>query len=212
MSRLDGLIFEEDEKDSSTLFQELFNIDDQIYNIRFNCDYGKDEIFARISDLLDKRNKLYEQIQRARTKELHDFIASLNISEIQLQPFYPVPTRCKFLVQNEIVTEVIEKNDRQTINPWQKMLSKFTKKKESSKKKKVKSTLSALEHEHNRFMENRLQQVNTQISTLNNKRSLSFSDMAEKCRLESEQTDIERHLDRHPEKHSEKRTDSKKKK
>ena len=71
------------------------------------------------------------------------------------------------------------------------MLSKFINKKETSKNRKVKTQLSALELEHHQIIEARKQYLSQQLQNFANKKQLSPMDYAEKCRIESELSNIE---------------------
>lgn len=186
-----GFLFDNSEENTSKSFlQRIFNIDTLILQTRFDRSKPNEQIVEELSALLTKRNELYEDLLKVRSEELHGFVNSLDLHSIQIQPFYPVPTRCKFIVQNEEVQVAVDKKPDATANPWQKMLTKFVKKKETSKNKKVKSQLSALEREHLQMVEARKCYLSQQLLNYSSKKQLSPLDYAEKCRIESELSEI----------------------
>lgn len=191
---MDGIHFENAGANTNKYIQDMIDLDKQIYSIRFDNSKSREEILDEIVILFQKRNEIYNQIMKSRADELHSFVNSLNLPEIQIQPFYPVPNRCKFIVQNEHIVQIVNGEQAPAVNPWQKMLSKFVKKKEHSKKKRVYSQLSALEAEHLKIIENRKLIVEGQVENLNSKKNLNAFEIAEKCRLDSELADIENTL------------------
>lgn len=187
-----GFLFDDTvENTSKSFLQRMFNIDTLILQTRFDRTKPNEQIIEEMSILLNKRNELYEELLKVRSEELHGFVNSLNLHAIQIHPFYPVPTRCKFIVENEEVQDAVDTRPQATANPWQKMLSKFIKKKETSKNKKVKSQLSQLEREHLQMVEARRSFLSQQLLNYSSKNQLSPMDYAERCRIESELASID---------------------
>ncbi|KAK8846119.1 hypothetical protein M9Y10_020122 [Tritrichomonas musculus] len=191
-SSFQGFVLDDnDEGTSRSILQQIFNIDTLISQTRFDKMKSNEQIINEISSLLNQRNELYINLMKKRSDELHGFVNSLDLNLIQMHPFYPVPTRCKFIVQNEQVQEAVDTIPEPSTNPWQKLLSTFMNKSETIKHKKVKSQLSELEMEHLKIVEERKAYLTQQMQNFSSKKHLSPMDYAEKCRIESELADIE---------------------
>ena len=133
----DGFVFEEDSTFRfESLFQNLTDIDDEIRRIRYDNSIKRDDKIDQIIELFNKRNEAYDKIQSLKSKEFNDFLSSLNLADMNLTPFHPIPTRCKFIVQDEEIASIIEKGEPAATSPWQKMLKNFMKNKKEKKEKK----------------------------------------------------------------------------
>lgn len=184
------LEFEDDEKNPMQIMQEMKQIDAEMKRIRFAPDISNEEKIDTISELMLSRNKLYDQLQAQKAKEFKEFIATLKLIELEVQPFYPVPRRCKLLVQNEEATQLVNEKVEET--PWQKLFSSYVKKKENKRKKSTQKALNGFAAERNRILEGKRDRAQEHLHRLANQHSLSVSELAEKFRLQTEVEECER--------------------
>ena len=173
---------------------EIESIDVALIDTRFKSqNLDERQIVDKLSELLEQRNKLVEELSKARAKEFHDFIASLNFQELQITPFYPVPRRCKLQLNNPISGELIKTHeDECATNPWKKMLSSFMKKKEEEKQSQAQNALSSLQLTQQNIISQKKTEIQNEIQKLTRKPILSPTDIALKVRLQSELEELEK--------------------
>ena len=173
---------------------EIETIDVSLIDTRFKSpDLDERQIVDKLSQLLVQRNKLVDELSKARAKEFHDFIASLNFQELQITPFYPVPRRCKLQLNNPISGELIKLHETESpSNPWKKMLSSFMKKKEEEKQTQAQTALSSLQTTQQNIIMQKKTEIQNEIQKLQKKPILSPTDIALKVRLQSELVELEK--------------------
>ena len=173
---------------------EIESIDIELIDTRFkSTNLDEHQIVAKISELLDQRNKLVDELSKARAKEFHEFIESLNFQELQITPFFPVPRRCKLQLNNPISGELIKSHEAESAtNPWKKMLSSFMKKKEEEKQSQAQNALSSLQKTQQDIIIQKKTEIQNEIQKLTRKPILSPTDIALKVRLQSELEELEK--------------------
>ena len=175
------------------IVNELQGLDIDIVNVRFNSpNLSEAELISRLSEMMNRRNNLVDELQKARAAEFRNFIESLNLKDIQIQPFYPVPRRCKLQLHNPESTELVNMHDEAPTNPWKKMLSSFMKKKQDEKKDETKNTLSMLMARQQNIIAEKKAELQNEIKKIAAKTFLSPTDIAQKARFESELTQLEK--------------------
>ncbi|KAK8899922.1 hypothetical protein M9Y10_002245 [Tritrichomonas musculus] len=173
---------------------EIETIDVSLIDTRFKSpDLDERQIVDKLSQLLVQRNKLVDELSKARAKEFHDFISSLNFQELQITPFFPVPRRCKLQLNNPISGELIKAHEDETpTNPWKKMLSSFMKKKEEEKHNQTQTAITSLQKRQQNIIMEKKNEIQNEISRLQKKPILSPTDIALKVRLQSELDELEK--------------------
>lgn len=168
------------------IVDEIARLDEQMIDIRFKSSQSNDQVIEMISQQLNHRNELTEELQRLRAKEFHSFIDSLDLKAIQITPFYPVPRRCKLQLTNPESTELVRTDDEQPSDPWKKMLSTFIQKKSQTSQEKTKTAIGILAEEQQRIILEKKEEIELAIHKLESKPMLSPTDIAHKMRLSSE--------------------------
>jgi phosphoglycolate phosphatase-like HAD superfamily hydrolase len=87
---------EEDDGDltAEELLTEITTIDEAIHAARFTGGLAPPEIMERISQLMERRNRLNDRLQRARATEFRAFVDSLNLAALGIRPHFTA-RRCK---------------------------------------------------------------------------------------------------------------------
>lgn len=140
------------------LFSEIEDIDRGITAIRKCLYLSTMEKIAIIDEQLEIRNSKYQELQQARALEFKDFISSLDLNSIQIEPNFTEPTKCKLVLLNELSHRL---SDSKKLGPWNRMkIGLFSKsadkfdqiklkqsQRDSAAKKELKSKISEIKKE-----------------------------------------------------------------
>ena len=116
-------------KSALDLQAELEDIDRGISAIRFNQHLSAMEKIALIDREFELRNEKYVELQQERALEFKDFVDSLRLKEINAEPFFTIPTRCRLILQNERSLKVLK---TPKMGPMGRMAHKMKKKSQNS--------------------------------------------------------------------------------
>lgn len=176
------------------ILNDIESIDVSMIDIRFKSPHLTNfQILDKLSELIEERNRLADELSKAKAKEFHAFIDSLNLPEIQICPFYPVPRRCKLQLNNPTSGELIKVHESETNNPWKKMLSSYIKKKEEEHNTETKVALAMLQTTQQRIIAEKKVTLQDEIQRLSKKPILSPTDLALKIRWKSELEELEKY-------------------
>lgn len=113
---------DDNEEDENLTPDEILNdiseIDSEIFGIRFNKALTNDQIIEQINKLMERRNKLSDQLQKVRNSEFKEFVESLKLHDIQITPFFPAPRRCKLQIDNEASKEILKAPSNEPQKKW----------------------------------------------------------------------------------------------
>ena len=170
---------------SDVIVSEIERIDVRLFDVRFNCkDLSQDQILAQLTELIEQRNQLTDELQNARKNEFKEFIDDLNLKDIDITPFYIASRRAKLSLGNSAAAQLAKTTGGQTGgDPWRNMLRSFMSKSKSSEAHGIPADLL---QQRQRIVDKRKSVIEPQLAILARKPMLSPTDVASKCRLEGE--------------------------
>ena len=175
---------EEEELTAEEAITELSYLDTQIIEARNAKDKSEDQILEELSSLIEKRNILVDQMQKAKQKEFKEFVDSLNLQEMGIMVYFPVGRKCR-LATKDPNAEFIDKPPE--------LEKSFLK-----KNRKPKAGSNPLTVEHYEYWLKRSEELDKELVFYQKKKLLSPSDKAHKLRLEAEKKEIDNFLNTPP--------------
>lgn len=172
----------EEEKDYRTaeeIMVEISQLDLHIVEIRSSKQFPPTEKLEQISELMENRNVLIDELQEVRSHEFHEFVDSLKLNEIRLHPFFPGPKRCKLQVLNEKANDLL----KEPLPPKPSLFSK--------KNTAPLSPIAQLSVQRQEQITRLLEKYNKELKVLSKKKLLSPQETARKLRLECEIKSLE---------------------
>lgn len=161
---------EEDEIDVASAddaISQLSAIDAQLMDIRSDKNLTTDEKLTQMTNLLERRNKLVDKLQAAKSKEFKDFVDSLNLKDLSVQTFFLTSRKCRIGSENPEY-ELIEKPPQK-----KKLFSKS-------------APPHPLQQQTYEIIVNKKKEAEKELSKYSKKQILSPQDHAHKMRLEAE--------------------------
>ena len=170
------------ERPSDVIVADIERIDVRLFDVRFNSNLPQNEMLKQLTELVEQRNKLTDELQAARKTEFKRFLDGLNLKELDITPFYVSSRRAKLSIGNTHAQQ-LTRTVSNPGDPWRKMLRTYVSK---SKGNGPDAAVAQLVQARQRMIETKKAEIERQLSILMRKPMLSPTDVASKCRLESE--------------------------
>lgn len=146
------------------IYTEMRAIEMDIRVVRYDTSLSNNERIEQISQLMDRRNAVYDELQETRKQNLRSFVDTLKLKNLNVVSFFPSPHKCNLVTKNQDVPKVRPQKEEPR-SPWQKLVSRFSKQQTNSPKENASPAAVAAEAEYKTYASNRRHYLQSELKS-----------------------------------------------